>query len=43
MKRRLVVLLAVLVVALLSAIPAAADGTHGRGAAGGIYVTSQGL
>ena len=43
MKRSLAVLLAVLVIALFSVIPAAADGTNGRGAAGVIYVSSQGL
>ena len=43
MKRRLSVLLAVLVIALISVIPAAADGSAGRGAPGVIYVTSQGL
>lgn len=43
MKRRIAVLLGVLVLALLTVIPAAADQTNGRGAAGVIYVTSQGL
>ncbi len=43
MKQRLAVLLVVVVAALLSVIPAAADETSARGAAGVIYVTSQGL
>ncbi len=43
MKRRLGVVLLVLVVALLATIPVAADETSARGAAGVIYVTSQGL
>jgi hypothetical protein len=43
MKRRLGVLLVVLVIALLTVIPASAAREDGRGAAGVIYVTSQGL
>ncbi len=43
MKRSFTVAALVLVLALLATIPAAADGTNGRGAAGVIYVTSQGL
>ncbi len=43
MKRRLGVAFLVLVVALLATIPAAADEISARGAAGVIYVTSQGL
>lgn len=43
MKRRLGVVLLVLVVAMLAVIPAAADGSSGRGTPGVIYVTSQGL
>src|SRR5512133_1054045 len=43
MKRRLSVVLLVLAVAMLAVIPAAADGSSGRGAPGVIYVTSQGL
>ncbi len=42
-KRRLGVALLVFVVALLATIPASADETSARGAAGVIYVTSQGL
>jgi hypothetical protein len=41
MKRRFIVLIAVLVLALVSAFPAAAN--RGDGALGVIYVTSQGL
>ncbi|HEU0291999.1 MAG TPA: hypothetical protein VFR47_04650 [Anaerolineales bacterium] len=41
MKRRLLVLVAVLVIALVSVFPAAAN--RGDGALGVIYVTSQGL
>jgi hypothetical protein len=44
MKRKLIVLFVVVFVALLMVVPAsAARGTQGRGAAGVIYVTSQGL
>jgi hypothetical protein len=43
MKRRLGVVLLMLVVAMLVVIPAAADGSSGRGAPGVVYVTSQGL
>ena len=44
MKRKLSVLFVVVFIALLMAIPAsAAGGTAGRGPAGVIYVTSQGL
>src|SRR5512138_428419 len=43
MKRTLGVTLLVVVVALMSVIPAAADGSSGRGAPGVVYVTSQGL
>ncbi len=43
MKRRLGVVLLVLLVALLATIPAAADESGARGAAGVIYVTSLGL
>src|SRR5512146_546533 len=44
MKRKLTVLFVVVFVALLMVVPAsAARGTQGRGAAGVIYVTSQGL
>ena len=39
MKRKLIVLSAVLIIALVAAVPALAD----RGTAGVIYVTSQGL
>lgn len=42
MKRRLVVLFAVLMMALLATVPAFAKG-RGHGALGTIYVTSQGL
>jgi hypothetical protein len=41
MKRRMVVLFAVLIVALMSTIPASAN--RGNGALGTVYVTSQGL
>lgn len=44
MKRKLSVLFVVVIIALLAVIPvSAAGGTQGRGAAGVIYVTSQGL
>ena len=44
MKRKLGVMFIVLIVAMLAVIPAsAAGGTQGRGPAGVIYVTSQGL
>jgi hypothetical protein len=43
MKRRFSVVLVVAIIALMSVIPAAADGSSGRGAPGVIYVTSQGL
>lgn len=43
MKRRFGVVLVVAIIALMSVIPAAADGSSGRGAPGVIYVTSQGL
>jgi len=44
MKRKLSVLFVVLLIALLMVVPAsAAGGTQGRGEAGVIYVTSQGL
>jgi len=42
MKRRLIVLFAVMIVALMATFPAAAKG-RGHGALGTIYVTSQGL
>lgn len=41
MKRRLVVLFAVMVIALMATVPASAN--RGDGALGTIYVTSQGL
>ena len=41
MKRRLIVLFAVMIVALMATIPASAN--RGDGALGTIYVTSQGL
>jgi len=41
MKRRLIVLFAVMVIALMATIPASAN--RGDGALGTIYVTSQGL
>ena len=43
MKRKLSVLFVVLFIALLTVTAASAAGTAGRGAAGVIYVTSQGL
>ncbi len=43
MKRRFAILLVVVLAALLSVIPAAADETSARGTPGVIYVTSQGL
>ncbi len=44
MKRKLSVLFVVVLIALLAVVPAsAAGGTQGRGTAGVIYVTSQGL
>lgn len=43
MKRKLGVLFIVAIVALVMAIPVSAGGEQGRGAAGVIFVTSQGL
>ena len=44
MKRKISVLFVVVLIALLTVLPAsAAGGTQGRGTAGVIYVTSQGL
>ena len=43
MKRKLGTLFIVAIIALLSVVPASADREQGRGAAGVIYVTSQGL